>query len=155
MPHLVEANSQKPTAKSLIAIFGSMGLARASLCCLLAGAALAAPPPTGSSLLRGLSLHDRIAQLIVVRGYGDYPPPNNAEYRRFVHWIRDDHVGGFIVAGHIRNGNVISAQPFEMAAFLNHVQRLAKIPLLVGSDFERGASMRVAETARFPYFMAF
>jgi beta-N-acetylhexosaminidase len=64
-------------------------------------------------------------------------------------------VGGFIVAGHIRDGNVISAQPFEMAALINHVQRLAKTPLLVASDFERGASMRVAETARFPYLMAF
>jgi beta-N-acetylhexosaminidase len=135
-----------------------MHLARACLPCFLAGVALAAThaaPAPRSSLLRGLSLHDRIAQLIVVRGYGDYPVPSNAEYRRFVRWIRDDHVGGFIVAGRIRNGNVIPAQPFEMAAFLNHMQRLAKIPLLVGSDFERGASMRVAETARFPYLMAF
>jgi len=135
-----------------------MGLARASLYYLLAGVALAATGPSSSSrssLLTGLSLHDRIAQLIVVRGYGDYPVPTDAEYRRFVRWIRDDHVGGFIVAGRIRNGNVIPAQPFEMVAFLNHMQRLAKIPLLVGSDFERGASMRVAETARFPYLMAF
>ncbi|MBV9613537.1 MAG: hypothetical protein JO091_13770 [Acidobacteriaceae bacterium] len=109
----------------------------------------------GSALLRSLSLHDRIAQLIVVRGYGDYPPSDNADYRTFTRWIREDHVGGFIVAGHIRNGAVISAQPFEMAAFINHMQRLAKVPLLVASDFERGASMRVAETARFPYLMAF
>lgn len=108
-----------------------------------------------SALLAPLSLHDRIAQLIVVRGYGDYPPADNAEYKRFLRWIRQDHVGGFIVAGRIRNGSVISAQPFEMAAFLNHMQRLARVPLLVGSDFERGASMRVAETARFPYLMAF
>ncbi|MBV9404541.1 MAG: hypothetical protein JO211_04300 [Acidobacteriaceae bacterium] len=100
-------------------------------------------------------MHDRIAQLIIVRGYGDYPPENNAEYKTFARWIREDHVGGFIVAGRIRNGNVISAQPFEMAAFINHMQRLAKTPLLVASDFERGASMRVAETARFPYLMAF
>lgn len=110
---------------------------------------------SGSPLLRSLSLHDRVAQLIVVRGYGDYPPEDNAEYRRFVRWIRDDHVGGFIVAGRIRDGNVISAQPFEMAAFINHMQRLARTPLLVAADFERGASMRVAETARFPYLMAF
>jgi beta-N-acetylhexosaminidase len=110
---------------------------------------------TASSLIRSLSLHDRIAQLIVVRGYGDYPPADDAEYRRFSRWIREDHVGGFIVAGRIRNGNVISAQPFEMAAFINHMQRLAKTPLLVASDFERGASMRVAETAHFPYLMAF
>ncbi|HMF78220.1 MAG TPA: glycoside hydrolase family 3 N-terminal domain-containing protein [Bryobacteraceae bacterium] len=107
------------------------------------------------SLLGGLSLHDRIAQLIVVRGYGDYPPSDDEEYRRFTRWITEDHVGGFIVAGHIRNGSVIAAQPFEMAVFVNHMQRLAKTPLLVASDFERGASMRVANTARFPYLMAF
>src|SRR5882672_9207489 len=114
-----------------------MGFLRVGMHCLLAAGIAAAATTaqhaltTGSSvLLRGLSLHDRIAQLIVVRGYGDYPPPDNAEYRRFVHWIRDDRVGGFIVAGRIRNGSVIAAQPFEMAAFLNHMQRLAKTPLL-------------------------
>lgn len=120
-----------------------------------ASASAAKSARAGTSLIRSLSLHDRIAQLIVVRGYGDYPPANDAEYRTFVRWIRQDHVGGFIVAGRIRNGNVISAQPFEMAAFVNHMQRLARTPLLVASDFERGASMRVAETARFPYLMAF
>ncbi len=109
----------------------------------------------GSALLRSLSLHDRIAQLIIIRGYGDYPPRDNPEYRNFARLVRQDRVGGFIVAGRIQNGNVIPAQPFEMAAFINHMQRLAKTPLLVASDFERGASMRVAETARFPYLMAF
>ncbi len=110
---------------------------------------------SGAAALRSLSLHDRIAQLIVVRGYGDWPPSDSAEYRKFTHWIQDDRVGGFIVAGRIRNGNVIGAQPFEMAAFVNHMQHLAKTPLLVASDFERGASMRVAQTAKFPYLMAF
>lgn len=113
------------------------------------------PRVSSSPLLRSLSLHDRIAQLIIVRGYGDYPPADNVEYRTFTRWIRQDHVGGFIVAGRIRDGNVISAQPFEMAVFINHMQRLSKTPLLVASDFERGASMRVAETAKFPYLMAF
>ena len=107
------------------------------------------------AIVRSLSLHDRIAQLIVVRGYGDYPSSENAEYKRFVRWIREDRVGGFIVAGRIKNGDVIPAQPFEMAAFINHIQRLARTPLLVASDFERGASMRVADTAKFPYLMAF
>jgi beta-N-acetylhexosaminidase len=113
------------------------------------------PPPAKPAAPGGLSLHDRIAQLIIVRGYGDYPPSSDAEYRRFTRWITQDHVGGFIVAGRIRDGNVIAAQPYEMAAFVNHMQRLAKTPLLVASDFERGASMRVANTARFPYLMAF
>ncbi len=138
------------------------------LCVLAFSASVRAATPEGartasrktsrvnsSPLLRSLSLHDRIAQLIIVRGYGDYPPADNVEYRTFTRWVREDHVGGFIVAGRIRDGNVISAQPFEMAAFINHMQRLAKTPLLVASDFERGASMRVAETAKFPYLMAF
>jgi len=129
-------------------------LSVAACCLALAPLSLIAAPGT-TPLLRSLSLRDRIAQLIVVRGYGDYPPSDNAGYKRFTHWIKDTHVGGFIVAGHIQNGDVILAQPFEMAAFINHMQRIAKLPLLVGSDFERGASMRVAETARFPYPMAF
>jgi beta-N-acetylhexosaminidase len=100
-------------------------------------------------------LHDRIAQLIVVRAYGDYPRTENPEFKRLTRWIRDDHVGGFIIADRIRNGAVISAPPFEMVAVINHLQRLAKTPMLVGSDFEHGASMRVADTAKFPYLMAF
>src|SRR5579883_166431 len=125
--------------------------------CLLAVCALCAKPrtPSTSPLLRQLSLRDRIAQLIIVRGYGDYPPSDNAEYKRFLNWITKTHVGGFIVAGRIRNGDVIPAQPFELAVFVNHIQKLAKTPLLVGSDFERGASMRVTQTAPFPYLMAF
>lgn len=119
---------------------------------LVSGQALPAAAPAS---VHTLPLRDRIAQMIVVRGYGDYPSSTNAEYQRFVHWIRDLHVGGFIVAGRIREGSVIPAQPFEMAAFVNHMQRLARTPLLIGSDFERGASMRVAETAKFPYMMAF
>ncbi|HEX4165590.1 MAG TPA: glycoside hydrolase family 3 N-terminal domain-containing protein [Bryobacteraceae bacterium] len=106
-------------------------------------------------MLRSLTLHDQVAQLVIARGYGDYPESGNKEYQRFYHWVHDSHVGGFIVAGRIRNGDVMGAQPFEMAAFINHMQHAAKTPLLVGSDFERGASMRVAQTARFPYLMAF
>jgi beta-N-acetylhexosaminidase len=113
------------------------------------------PVTASSASLRALSLHDRIAQLFIVRGYGDYPSSTDPEYQRFLKWIRDDRVGGFIVAGRIRNGSVISAQPFEMAAFINRMQRIAKTPLLIGSDFERGASARVGETAKFPYMMAF
>lgn len=106
-------------------------------------------------MARRLSLHDRVAQLIVVRGYGDYLNSQSAEYRRLARWIRDVHVGGMIVANRIQDGRVINAQPYEMAAFLNHLQRLAHTPLFFASDFERGASMRVAETARYPYMMAY
>jgi len=102
-----------------------------------------------------MSLQDRVAQLIIVRSYGDYLSSRSAEYRALVHWIRDLHVGGFIVANRVKRGVVINAQPFEMASFTNRMQGLAKTPLLVAADFEHGASMRVAGTAKFPYFMAY
>lgn len=117
-----------------------------------------ARPQTASSglaMAKRLTLHDQIAQLIVVRGYGDYLRSENSEYKTLTHYIRDLHIGGMIVANRIRNGDVINAQPYEMAAFLNHLQRMSHTPLIIASDFERGASMRVAETARYPYFMAY
>jgi beta-N-acetylhexosaminidase len=118
-------------------------------------ASVAQASSTGIALARRLTLRDRIAQLIVVRGYGDYLPSDNAEYKRLTHYIRDLHIGGMIVANRIRNGEVINARPYEMAAFLNHLQKMSRTPLLMGSDFERGASMRVAQTANYPYMMAY
>lgn len=111
--------------------------------------------PLNTAALRRLSLRDRVAQLIVVRGYGDYLNSTSDEYKTLVHWIHDLHVGGMIVANRVRGGQVINAQPYEMAAFTNHLQRMAQTPLFIASDFEHGASMRVAETAKFPYFMAY
>lgn len=109
----------------------------------------------GLALARRLTLDDRIAQMIVVRGYGDYLRTDSREYKTLTHYIRDLHIGGMIVANRIRDGEVINAQPYEMAAFLNHLQRMSHTPLFMASDFERGASMRVAETARYPYLMAY
>src|SRR6201987_2920029 len=130
--------------KPLFDLLSYWAVAISLSCCVAAQAVNSSPQSArpssaksggpATSLVHSLSLHDRLAQLIVVRGYGDYPPADNAEYRRFIRWIREDHVGGFIVAGLIRDGNVIPAQPFEMAAFINHVQRTAKIPLLVASN---------------------
>ena len=58
--------------------------------------------------------------------------------------VRDLKVGGMIVVNRVVSGSVRNAEPYAMAAFLNRMQRLAKVPLLVGADFERGASMRVS-----------
>lgn len=112
-------------------------------------------PAAGLALARRLPLQDQIAQMLVVRGYGDYLRSDNREDKTLAHYIRDLHIGGMIVANRIRNGDVINAQPYEMAAFLNHLQKMSRTPLIIGSDFEHGASMRVAETARYPYFMAY
>ena len=102
-----------------------------------------------------MTLRDEVAQLVFVAFHGASPNSRSKEYRRFISQIRDLKVGGLILVNW-SNGRVIQkAEPYAVAAFLNRMQRQAKIPLMVSGDFERGASMRVNGTTVFPHAMAF
>jgi beta-N-acetylhexosaminidase len=107
------------------------------------------------SIMKSLSLREKVAQLIMGACYGDAPSSRSAEFQKYQHWVRDLRIGGIIVVNRVDHGLVRYAEPHAMAVFLNRMQRMAKTPLLVASDFERGASMRVSGTTRFPYSMAF
>src|SRR5271155_1111564 len=146
-----------------------MKSARAALALVLSVAALAAPkapakakkPPltpeqrAAQSIMKSMSLRDRVAQLIIATCYGDAPPTRSPEYQKYRHWVRDLRIGGFIVANRIDHGAIRNAEPHAMALFLNQMQKMSKTPLLVAADFERGASMRVTGGAQFPYNMAY
>src|SRR5438552_6954383 len=89
--------------------------------------------------LRTLTLHDKIAQLIFIPFHGAAPHSATREYRQFVRLVRDTHVGGLVLVNWA-NGHVIQrAEPYALVAFINRMQRLAPIPLIVTADFERGA----------------
>jgi beta-N-acetylhexosaminidase len=111
--------------------------------------------PSVRQWTRSMSLRDKAAQLIIVPIYGESANTRSAEYRKYQRLIRDLHVGGVIVTGHSLNGGIRNAEPYAMAALLNRLQKLAKTPLFVAADFERGASMRVNSTTAWPYSMAF
>jgi beta-N-acetylhexosaminidase len=146
-----------------------MRLSRAALPLLASIAAIAATKPAvkakklvltpdqraAQSIMKSLSLRDRVAQLIVGTCYGDAPATKSAEYQKYRHWVHDLHIGGFIVANRIDHGAVRNAEPHAMALFLNQMQKMSKTPLLVAADLERGASMRVTGGAQFPYNMAY
>lgn len=112
-------------------------------------------PSSARQWTRSLSLHDKVAQLVIVPIYGEPTNTRSSEFRKYQHLIRDVHVGGVIVMGHSVNGGIRNAEPYAMAALLNRLQKMARTPLLVGADFERGASMRVNSTTAWPYSMAF
>jgi beta-N-acetylhexosaminidase len=128
-------------------------------------AADSAPPPAARKApaqpaivqqwMRSMTLRDKIAQLISMACYGEAPSTRSSEYQKFRHWVRDLHIGALIVNNRVVQGQVRNAEPYAMATFLNRMQKLARVPLLVQGDFERGASMRVANTTKFPYNMAY
>jgi beta-N-acetylhexosaminidase len=105
--------------------------------------------------MRAMTLRDEVAQLVFIAFHGEAPNTRSREYRKFVRLIHETKVGGLIL-NNIANGRVVQkAEPYAVAAFLNRLQRMATVPLMVGGDFERGASMRVDGTTVFPHAMAF
>ena len=122
-------------------------------------AAAAAKPATPAQVvaawMRNMTLRDKAAQLMIAPCFGENPNVRSAEYRRFLHYVQDLHMGGLIVLNRVVNGQVQNAEPYAMAAFLNQMQKLSPLPLIVGADLERGASMRISNTTKFPHNMAY
>jgi beta-N-acetylhexosaminidase len=102
-----------------------------------------------------MTLRDEAAQLVFIPFYGTSPNSQSREYRKFVRLIQQSKIGGLILVNWANGRTTQKAEPYALAAFLNRMQRLAKVPLLVSADFERGASMRVNDTTPFPHAMAF
>jgi len=102
-----------------------------------------------------MSLRDKVAQLVFASFYGEAPNTRSQEYQKYLRWVRNLRLGGLVLVNRVRNGAVEHAEPFAMAAFLNRMQKAAKVPLLVAGDFERGDSMRVVSQTLFPHAMAF
>ena len=115
---------------------------------------LAAPEVIAARWRASLSLREKIAQLVIVP-FNGYPLRRSRETTNFLKLISREHVGGMILVNTADRRIVAKASAREAAAFINRMQRMAKIPLLVGGDFERGVSMRMEGTTVFPHAMAF
>src|SRR5580692_5496067 len=125
---------------------------------LIGGAAVAkraAKPPVVRRWLSSLTLNQKVAQLVMIPFYGEAPNTRSRQYRRFLRLVQENGVGGLILVNRTEGHGIKRAEPYALAAFLNRMQRMAKIPLIVGGDFERGPSMRVDGTTLFPHAMAF
>jgi len=129
---------------------------------LLAAALTAAPPrkpvPPATPVqrwLNALTPRQRAAQLVIIKSTGTLPPTRSRAYRAFLKSVQTEGVGGIIINNRVTRTGAVNAEPFEIVSFVNRMQKLARIPLLIGGDFERGASMRIAGTIKYPHAMAF
>jgi beta-N-acetylhexosaminidase len=105
--------------------------------------------------MRPMTLRDEVAQLVMIPFTGRPLNTRSREYRKIADLIRREHVGGMILVNVTQGRLVQKADPLEAAHFIDSMQLLARVPLLVGADLERGASMRLEPTTVFPHAMAF
>jgi beta-N-acetylhexosaminidase len=96
--------------------------------------------------LAGMTVRQRVAQLVMPWISGASPSADAVELQRTLGWVGSGEVGGLIVS---------RGTPPALAAKLNAAQARARVPLLVVSDLETGPGMRLTGGTDFPPAMAF
>jgi beta-N-acetylhexosaminidase len=81
------------------------------------------------STLGSLSLRERVGQMVTVWVLGDYTSYGDSTFAEVRRWIERDHIGGVSMS---------LGTPIEVAAKINNMQRLSRVPLLTSADLEPG-----------------
>ena len=81
------------------------------------------------STLATLGLRERVGQMVMVWVLGDYTSNGDSSYAEVRRWIERDHIGGVSMS---------LGTPIEVAAKINNMQRLSRVPLLTSADLEPG-----------------
>jgi len=104
--------------------------------------------------LRGMTVEEKIGQLLFTTYHGTFTSADSPAYQQMLHDVQDLHAGGFILVTHITALGIEKSQVYPTAVLNNQLQSKAKLPLLIGADFERGSAMRLDEGTSFPTQMA-
>ncbi len=108
--------------------------------------ALAAPPSDWvNETLEGMTLEEKVGQMIFVRAFGYFQNDSTPRMRRLFDLVEKRKVGGICLF----QGDIHTS-----ALLVNRLQERAAVPLLVAADFEWGMAMRLRRSTRFPEAMA-
>lgn len=97
-------------------------------------------PGWTDSVLASLTLREKAAQIVWPSVFGDYVSGDSPQWQQLTDQVKNEKVGGFTIS---------VGSPIEVAAKLNDLQAMSKVPLLFGADLEAGAGFR----ARGGYFV--
>ncbi|MFO7525583.1 MAG: glycoside hydrolase family 3 N-terminal domain-containing protein [Ignavibacteriaceae bacterium] len=92
-----------------------------------------------------LTLYEKCAQMVVPAVYRGFLNPKSKEYKKIVELVRDHGIGGIVLF----QGNAK-----EQSDMIKHLQKNAKVPLLISGDYENGLGMRMDDAIKFPHNMA-
>ncbi|PYP62513.1 MAG: beta-N-acetylglucosaminidase, partial [Gemmatimonadetes bacterium] len=81
------------------------------------------------STLGSLSLRERVGQMVMVWVLGDYTSNGDSSFAEVRRWIEQDHIGGVSMS---------LGTPIEVAAKVNAMQRISRVPLIASADLEPG-----------------
>jgi len=95
-------------------------------------------------LLSKLTLEEKIGQMVAWRYTGRFFNQDSDYIDSLRSLIVDRKIGGLIIFG---------GEAYETAHLTNALQKLAKVPLLIASDFERGAGNQIDGATLFPSLM--
>jgi beta-N-acetylhexosaminidase len=104
--------------------------------------------------LKKMSLREKLGQMLMVSYFGAFSSVESSEYKEILREVTENHVGGLILITNRGPLGIERSQVYPTAIATNDLQRRAKIPLLVGADFETGTGMRLDEGTSFPSAMA-
>lgn len=93
------------------------------------------------SVFNTLTLEEKIGQLLMPRGNTSGQGYNFDKLKK---WVQDYKLGGLVF---------FAGQPTTQARIVNELQKMSKVPMLIGMDLEWGLAMRLDSTVRFPYQM--
>ncbi|UCC40568.1 MAG: glycoside hydrolase family 3 C-terminal domain-containing protein [Candidatus Aminicenantes bacterium] len=95
--------------------------------------------------LRKMTLEEKIGQMVACRYSGHFVNRYSDYLEGLESLIVKRKIGGLILFG---------GEVYETAYLTNTAQKMAKVPLLIASDFERGAGNQISGATLFPPLMA-
>jgi beta-N-acetylhexosaminidase len=104
--------------------------------------------------LKQMNADEKTGQLFSVFYYGGFTSAESPEYQELIRDVEQKHIGSFAISTQTSPLGIDRSQVYPTAVLANLLQSHAKVPLLIGADFERGTAMRLDEGTSFPYPMA-
>jgi beta-N-acetylhexosaminidase len=104
--------------------------------------------------LEKMNLREKVGQMLMVPYFGGFQPAGGSAFQGVLREVEENRVGGLILDTMHGPLGIQRSQVYPTAFIANELQRRARIPLIIGADFESGTRMRLDEGTALPSAMS-